>query len=62
MTSVDVKWTPLVAKIYKISVVAGGNTHNFTTPTIGVIELTHTVPMSATEASAIGDAKVVIYD
>ena len=62
VTSVDVKWTPLVAKVYKISVVAGGATHNFTTPTTGTIELTHTVPMSVTEASAINDAKVVIYD
>ena len=62
VTSVDVKWTPLVAKVYKISVVAGGNTHNFTTPTTGMVELTHTVPMSVTEASAISTAKVVIYD
>ena len=62
VTSVDVKWTPLVAKAYKISVVAGGSIHNYTTATTGTIELTHTAPMSATEASAINDAKVVIYD
>ncbi len=61
VTSVDVSWTPGATGNYKINVGAGGNTGELTgvSGTISVPR-TDSVTITATEASAIATAKVVI--
>ena len=60
VTGILVTWTPSAAGDYDLAVVAGGTTGTLNVPSSGSVQRTDTVTISATEASAISTAKVVI--
>ena len=63
VTGVDVAWTSTYAKVYNITVTAGGTTGTFTTPTtVAAGGRTDTVPMASTEVIDITTAKVIIAE
>ena len=60
VTGILVTWTPAAAGDYDLTVVAGGTTGTLNVPSSGTVQRTDTVPITATEASAISTSKVVI--
>ena len=60
VTGIHVAWAPAAAGDYDLTVVAGGTTGTLNAPNSDTVQRIDTVPIIATEASAISTPEVVI--
>ena len=62
VTGADVTWTPSVSSNYTVIVKAGSTTGSASVTSSGTTEITTSVTLTATDASAISTAEVIITE